>query len=62
MADVQAPAGAPRPVPPDVRHELADLGQEWYDLQPVEKKLVKYSLGVGIVLLAVFIVVFGVFN
>lgn len=33
---------------------------EWYDLLPVEKKLITYSLGLGLVLLAIFIVIFGV--
>lgn len=33
--------------------------EEWYDLLPVEKKLISYSLGLGIVLLVVFIIVFG---
>ena len=35
---------------------------EWYDLLPVEKKLIGYSLGLGIVLLVVFIFAFGVFH
>ncbi len=36
--------------------------EEWYDLLPVEKKLIGYSLGLGIVLLVVFIFAFGVFH
>ncbi|MFZ5596884.1 MAG: hypothetical protein ACOY31_07725 [Bacillota bacterium] len=32
--------------------------QEWYDLLPVEKKLIGYSLTLGIVLLVVFILSF----
>jgi hypothetical protein len=35
---------------------------EWYDLLPIEKKLIPYSLGLGIALLAIFIVSFGVFK
>jgi hypothetical protein len=35
---------------------------EWYDLLPVEKKLISYSLGLGIVLLVIFIFAFGVFK
>ncbi len=62
MTNSRVPAGAPAAVKPDVPAELTNLEQEWYDLQPVEKKLVRYSLGIGIVLLAIFIVVFGVFN
>ena len=33
---------------------------EWYDLLPIEKKLIGYSLGLGIILLAIFIVAFDV--
>lgn len=34
---------------------------EWYDLLPVEKKLISFSLGLGLILLAIFIVSFGIF-
>nr|WP_320147629.1 hypothetical protein [uncultured Anaeromusa sp.] len=33
---------------------------EWFDLQPIEKKLCAYSLGLGLGLLAVFILLFEV--
>jgi hypothetical protein len=33
---------------------------EWYDLLPVEKKLIGYSLALGVVLLVVFIFAFGI--
>ena len=33
---------------------------EWYDLLPVEKKLIFYTLGLGLVLLVIFIFLFGV--
>ncbi len=33
---------------------------EYYDLLPIELKLIKYSLGLGIGLLIVFIVIFKV--
>jgi hypothetical protein len=36
--------------------------EEWYDLLPIEKKLISYSLGLGVVLLVVFIFAFGVFK
>jgi hypothetical protein len=36
--------------------------EEWYDLLPVEKKLMSYSLILGIVLLVIFILIFGVFK
>ncbi len=35
---------------------------EWYDLAPIEKKLVFTSLTLGIALLVVFIFAFGVFK
>lgn len=44
----------------NVKAELE--AQEWYDLTPIEKKLISYSLGLGVVLLIVFIFVFGVFK
>ena len=34
---------------------------EWFDLQPIEKKLCGYSFGLGIALLIVFILAFEVF-
>ncbi len=34
--------------------------EEWFDLLPVEKKLIGYSLALGIALLVVFIFSFGV--
>ncbi len=40
---------------PDIRHELENAPYE--PLLPVEKKLIGWSLGLGIVLLAVLIVV-----
>ncbi len=36
--------------------------EEWYDLLPIEKKLIGYSLALGIVLLVIFIFAFGVFH
>jgi hypothetical protein len=36
--------------------------EEWFDLLPVEKKLIGYSLTLGILLLVVFIFAFGVFK
>ncbi|WP_158291358.1 hypothetical protein [Desulfosporosinus sp. Sb-LF] len=35
---------------------------EWYDLLPIEKKLISYTLGLGLVLLAIFTISFGVFK
>ncbi|MGE1061566.1 hypothetical protein NXG27_02845 [Megasphaera paucivorans] len=34
--------------------------EEWFDLQPIEKKLCVYSLGLGILLLFIFILLFEV--
>ncbi|MCL6610863.1 MAG: hypothetical protein K6T66_04895 [Peptococcaceae bacterium] len=36
--------------------------EEWYDLLPVEKKLIGWSLCLGIVLLVIFILTFVVFK
>lgn len=36
--------------------------EEWYDLLPIEKKLIAWSLGIGISLLVVFILIFVVFK
>lgn len=38
------------------------MQEEWYDLLPIEKKLITYSLGLGLALLVVFILVFLVFK
>ncbi|MCO5387604.1 MULTISPECIES: hypothetical protein [Desulfosporosinus] len=35
---------------------------EWYPLLPVEKKLISITLGLGLVLMVVFIIVFKVFE
>lgn len=42
----------------NVKEVLAE--DEWYDLLPVEKKLISFSLGLGIVLMAIFVIVFKV--
>ncbi len=36
--------------------------EEWYDLLPIEKKLIGWSLGLGILLLVIFILIFVVFK
>lgn len=43
---------------PNVKVEMET--QEWYDLLPVEKKLIGYSLSLGIILLVIFILIFRV--
>lgn len=35
---------------------------EWYDLLPVEKKLIGYTFGLGMVLMVIFVLVFKVFE
>lgn len=35
---------------------------EWYDLLPVEKKLIAYTFGLGVVLMVIFVLTFKVFN
>lgn len=44
----------------NVKEVLAE--DEWYDLLPVEKKLISISFGLGLVLMVVFIMVFKVFQ
>lgn len=45
-----------------VQDEMAAQAQEWFELQPVEKKLISYSLGLGLGLLVIFIFLFGTIN
>ena len=40
---------------------LESDADEYFELQPIEKKLCAYSLGLGLILLAVFILVFEIF-
>lgn len=47
-----------KPKQVDVKVEAE--GQEWFDLLPVEKKLVGYTLGTGLVLLCIFVFIFRV--
>ena len=35
---------------------------EWFELQPIEKKLISYSLGLGVTLLIIFILAFKPFG
>lgn len=35
---------------------------EWHELLPIEKKLIGYSFGLGVILLIIFIFAFGVFK
>ena len=41
----------------EAQDEMVD---QWFDLLPIEKKLLTYSFGLGIALLVVFIFMFGV--
>ncbi len=45
---------------PIIVGEKSGAEEEWYDLLPIEKKLITYSLGLGVALLVVFIFAFGV--
>lgn len=54
--------GAPAPAQPGEHVELQLQEQEWFDLQPIEKKLCGYSFGLGIVLLVIFIVAFEILS
>lgn len=50
------------PTTKDVHDHQFDIDEdEYFDLQPNEKKLCAYSLGLGLVLMAVFIVAFEAF-
>lgn len=60
MAEVHPPADTPAVTEPNVRAEQTNLDQEWYDLQPSEKKFVRYLLYTGIVILVILLAVFGV--
>lgn len=43
----------------NVQEVLAE--DEWYDLLPAEKKLISITLGLGLILLVIFVMVFKVF-
>lgn len=45
---------------PAINVQPAPEVDEWYDLLPVEKKLISYSLGLGLTLLVIFILSFRV--
>lgn len=44
----------------NVHEVLAE--DEWYPLLPVEKKLISITLGLGLVLMVIFVIVFKVFK
>ena len=44
----------------NVQEVLAE--DEWYDLLPVEKKLISITFGLGVVLMVVFVLAFKVFK
>jgi hypothetical protein len=51
----------------DANHQVminqqANTDEEYFELQPVEKKLIGYSLSLGILLLIVFIFIFKPFS
>lgn len=54
MAELKTNSGEP------VINTEAHLEDEWYDLLPIEIKLIKYSLGLGLVLLVIFVVIFRI--
>jgi hypothetical protein len=62
MADTEVQTTSPIPERPGEHEEIRTQDQEWFDLQPIEKKLCGYSLGLGIILLIVFVLVFEVFH
>lgn len=52
---------AEAPIQDNLDHpEIIAQDEEWHDLSPIEKKLCFSSLGLGIALLAVFVLAFRV--
>lgn len=49
-----------QPTAPNTEAMEEEMVEEWFDLLPIEKKLIGYSLGLGIFLLAVFVIIFRV--
>lgn len=47
---------------PKVTTQQLDYEDEWFELQPIEKKLISYSLFLGLGLLIVFILIFKPFH
>ncbi len=60
MANTRIQTGYAAAAPADKQAGLVAGEQEWFELQPVEKKLIRYSFGLGVVLLAIFVFAFGV--
>ncbi|GAB6181449.1 hypothetical protein JCM14036_27680 [Desulfotomaculum defluvii] len=47
---------------PKITTQQLDYEDEWFELQPIEKKLISYSLILGLGLLVIFIFVFKPFH
>lgn len=60
MPETGLNTGVPTAGRPGEHKEIQVQEQEWFDLQPIEKKLCAYSFGLGIVLLVIFIFVFEI--
>jgi len=54
MAELKTVQAQQTPTPAEAMED------EWFDLLPIEVKLIKVSLGLGIGLLAIFVVIFRV--
>lgn len=54
MAELKTAPDQQTPTPAEAMED------EWFDLLPIELKLIKYSLGLGIGLLGVFVIIFRV--
>lgn len=52
MAELKTVQSQPAPTPAEAMED------EWFDLLPVELKLIKTSLALGIALLALFVIIF----
>ena len=62
MANVYSSVGVHDSARAEVQAELTNQEQEWFELQPIEKRLISYSLGLGLGLLVIFVVAFGVIH
>lgn len=58
MAEATTTAAAP--VIEHAQTPAEAMEDEWFDLLPVEMKLIKYSLALGIGLLVIFVIIFRV--
>ena len=44
----------------NVEQATTEMEEAWFPLQPIEIKMLSYTFGLGIVLLVIFIFIFGI--